>query len=188
MEPKEFVSLLRRQAEHAHNATGIPVEVMLAQAALETGWLTRTVKDRVTGADSMNLFNIKGKGPAGHVTSSVIEYVKGRKVWQDARFRAYNSYEESFEDYASLIAEAPRYAAAMAAKHDPIAFAWQLQAGGYATDPHYARKVLSVMHKNILPHLSEKPEGAPERPPKHQDAQQDEMLPEHGVGHEDEID
>ncbi len=178
MEPSEFVSFLRHEAERAQADTGIPVEIMLAQAALETGWLTRTVKDRVTGTDSKNLFNIKGKGPAGWVTTSVIEYVKGRKVWQDARFRAYNSYEESFEDYATLIAEAPRYAAAMAAKDDPIAFAWQLQAAGYATDPHYARKVLSVMHKNILPHLAEqKPEDSLGH------VEQEEMP-----AHEDEID
>lgn len=161
MEPREFVRFLRHHADRAHADTGIPVEIMLAQAALETGWLTRTIKDRVTGVDSMNLFNVKGTGPAGSVVASVIEYVKGRKVWQDARFRAYGSYDESFDDYAMLIAEAPRYSAAMAAKDDPVAFAWQLQAGGYATDPHYAKKVLSVMQKNILPHLAHLDDAAP---------------------------
>ncbi len=159
MEPRAFVRLLKHHADRANADTGIPVQIMLAQAALETGWLTRTVKDRVTGVNSMNLFNIKGKGPAGSVVTSVIEYVKGRKVWQDASFRAYRTYDESFEDYASLIAEAPRYADAMAVRDDPVAFAWQLQAGGYATDPSYARKVLEVMNKNILPHLTDEENG-----------------------------
>ncbi|MGB4338918.1 MAG: glucosaminidase domain-containing protein [Bacillota bacterium] len=153
MEPRDFVRLLKPHADMVHQRTGIPVEVMLAQAALETGWLTRTVKDRVTGRDSLNLFNIKGEGPAGSVTASVVEYVKGRKVWQDARFRAYNSYEESFEDYASLIAEAPRYAPAMAVRDNPVAFAWQLQSSGYATDPNYAKKLVAVMQQNIRPYL-----------------------------------
>ncbi|HBK61308.1 MAG TPA: flagellar assembly peptidoglycan hydrolase FlgJ, partial [Firmicutes bacterium] len=102
MTPEEFVELLRPHAERVFDETGIPVEIMLAQAALETGWLGKTVRDKRTGQDSLNLFNIKGEGPTGSVTVDVVEYSKGRKVWQEAQFRAYNDYAESFSDYASL--------------------------------------------------------------------------------------
>jgi len=147
MMPEEFVELLRPHAERVFEETGIPVEIMLAQAALETGWLQKTVRDKRTGQDSLNLFNIKGEGPAGSVTVDVVEYIKGRKTWQQAQFRAYNDYGESFSDYASLIAQAERYASAMAVRDDPVAFAWQLQSTGYATDPKYAQKLVSIMKR-----------------------------------------
>lgn len=155
MNPIEFIELLGPHASKVNVETGIPVEAMLAQAALETGWLSRTVRDRYTGDDSMNLFNIKGEGPAGSVVTGVVEYSQGKKVWQDAQFRAYNSYEESFSDYASLIVESSRYAPAMAVRDDPIAFAWQLQQCGYATDPGYARKLVAIMRQYILPYFDQ---------------------------------
>ena len=79
--------------------------------------------------------------------------MKGRKVWQDARFRAYNSYEESFEDYASLIAEALPVRTGDGGARQPGGLAWQLQDSGYATDPNYAKKLVAVMQQNIRPYL-----------------------------------
>jgi flagellar protein FlgJ len=69
------------------------------------------------------------------------EYVDGipRKV--KAKFRAYDSYEDSFRDYARLITENPRYAQAVESTGNAKAYATALQNAGYATDPLYASKL-----------------------------------------------
>ena len=149
MNPTEFVRLLRTHADRVQAQTGIPAPVMLAQAALETGWLAKPTRDKTTGRDSLNLFNIKGVGPAGSVTALTTEYVRGQKVKVEAQFRAYSSYEQSFADYARLITTNKRYAPAMAVKGDPVAFARALQQCGYATDPQYAAKLVSIMRRYL---------------------------------------
>ena len=60
-----------------------------------------------------------------------------------AKFRAYDSYEASFRDYAQLITNSPRYekAQAIAKTGSAVAYASELQKAGYATDPEYARKL-----------------------------------------------
>ena len=88
MMPEEFVELLRPHAERVFEETGIPVEIMLAQAALETGWLQKTVRDKRTGQDSLNLFNIKGEGPAGSVTVDVVEYIASLNAEHHALYTA----------------------------------------------------------------------------------------------------
>lgn len=149
VKPTEFVRLLQPHAEKVNRATGIPTPVMLAQAALETGWLAKPTRDRMTGRDSLNLFGIKGVGPAGFVTCRTTEYVRGKKVNVDASFRAYRTYEESFADYARLLARNGRYAPAMAVRDSPVEFARALQRCGYATDPAYADKLVSIMRRHL---------------------------------------
>lgn len=145
MKPSEFVKKFKDMAKRVHEKTGIPWEVMLAQAALETGWGSRVSTDRVTGKYSYNLFNIKGEGPNGFVEVMTTEYYRGKPEKVIPRFRAYHNFEESFEDYAKLITKARRYKPAMAVKDNPEEFARQLQKCGYATDPRYADKLISVM-------------------------------------------
>jgi len=60
------------------------------------------------------------------------------------RFRAYDSYAESFQDYARLLSDNPRYDGVMG-QGDAKGFAQALQQAGYATDPHYAEKLAGVI-------------------------------------------
>jgi flagellar protein FlgJ len=148
MMPEEFVSFMAPYAEKIAEASGIPIEVMVAQAALETGWLNTMVRDKYTGKLYNNLFNLIGKGPAGDVVADDLEYYKGWPRRVEAQFRAYNTFEESFEDYAALLNQ-PRYASAMAVREDPLAFARELHRSGYATDPAYSRKLEWIMRKYL---------------------------------------
>jgi flagellum-specific peptidoglycan hydrolase FlgJ len=66
-----------------------------------------------------------------------------------ARFRAYNSYAESFADYARLIKNSPRYADVVARGGDATGFAQGLQRAGYATDPAYADKLSRVINTTL---------------------------------------
>jgi len=98
-----------------------------------------------TGAasNSFNLFGIKAGGSwTGKVAEvTTTEYINGAPKKVTAKFRAYDSYEESFRDYARLIGSNPRYEKAMAQTGSAQAYASELQKAGYATDPAYAQKL-----------------------------------------------
>jgi flagellar protein FlgJ len=144
--PSEFRKLLEPPARKVEAETGIPWQVMCAQVALETGWLKHVSADRNTGQPSYNLFNIKGYGPAGAVEVNTTEYINGKRTKVVDKFRAYNNYEESFEDYAKLLKSNRRYGPVFYAK-DHEEFAMRLYECGYATDPDYASKLISIMRK-----------------------------------------
>lgn len=140
-----FVERLAEPAHRASEASGVPAELILAQAALETGWGRRGIPTR-DGGESHNLFGIKaGRYWRGETTEIVThEYLDGRRTRISDRFRVYDSYAEAFTDYARLIGDNPRYAGVTAAGSARQA-AHALQAGGYATDPQYADKLISIM-------------------------------------------
>ena len=140
-----FMAQQASNAQAASAATGIPARFLLAQAALESGWGKREIRG-ADGTASHNLFGIKaGRNWTGRVVeAATTEYVDGKPVRSVERFRAYGSYAESFRDYASLIANNPRYAQ-VRGRQDEVAFAYGLQRAGYATDPLYADKLLRVM-------------------------------------------
>ncbi|WP_374486218.1 flagellar assembly peptidoglycan hydrolase FlgJ [Zoogloea sp.] len=147
---RAFVDKVWPQAVEASKATGIPARFLVAQAALETGWGKHELKN-ADGTPSYNLFNIKaGRNWAGGtVNTSTTEHRNGQPTAESARFRAYASYEESFRDYARLIAGNPRYAAVVG-QTDATRFARGLQEAGYATDPQYANKLARIINGNTL--------------------------------------
>jgi flagellar protein FlgJ len=65
-------------------------------------------------------------------------------VRRQAAFRAYASFEESFQDYADFIQGNPRYQGALAAQ-DGRSYLAGLQEAGYATDPKYAEKIGDIL-------------------------------------------
>ena len=137
-----FVQAHSAAAQRVARESGIPASYMLGQAGHETGWGKSEIRGD-NGSNSFNLFGIKAggswRGKVAEITTT--EYVDGipRKV--KAKFRAYDSYEESFRDYARLISENPRYAKAMQNTGSATAYASALQKAGYATDPLYASKL-----------------------------------------------
>jgi flagellar protein FlgJ len=142
-----FVAELAPLAEQVATRLGVDKNVVLAQAALETGW-----GQHITGRGEMssnNLFNIKAdarwEGPSVRV--STLEYRQGVAVREQASFRAYGDFQQSFEDYAKFLESNPRYGQALANGSDPQEFIRELQAAGYATDPNYADKILSIMQR-----------------------------------------
>lgn len=138
----DFVQQHQRAAAQVARESGIPAGYMIGQAGHETGWGRSEIRMK-DGSPSHNLFGIKAtsawKGKVAEVTTT--EYIDGvpRKV--TARFRAYDSYAESFRDYARLITRSPRYDQAMDQVGSVHGFASSLQRAGYATDPQYAAKL-----------------------------------------------
>jgi flagellar protein FlgJ len=148
--PADFVKTLRPLAERAARRLGVEADVLLAQAALETGWGQHVTADR--SGSSNNLFNIKAGGSwsGSTVTVGTVEYRRGVAVRESAAFRAYDSLEAAFSDYVSFIEGSPRYQAALEKAGDGEAYLRELQAAGYATDPQYADKILSIMERREL--------------------------------------
>src|SRR3989344_3709121 len=139
-----FVQHLSGTAERVAQESGIPASFMLGQAGHETGWGKSEIKHK-DGSNSFNLFGIKaGKGWTGKVAEiTTTEYINGKAQKVTAKFRAYDSYEDSFRDYAKLIKDSPRYekAESVAQSGSAMAYASALQKAGYATDPEYAKKL-----------------------------------------------
>jgi peptidoglycan hydrolase FlgJ len=143
-----FVDKLAAPAQAASAATGIPARFIIGQAALESGWGKSEIR-KADGSTSHNVFGIKAtKDWTGKTVSTVTtEYVNGRPQRTVEKFRAYDSYQEAMTDYASLLKGNPRYAQVINSSHDVNGFANGMQRAGYATDPHYARKLMSIMQK-----------------------------------------
>ena len=149
---RAFQEKLGSQAEEASRSSGIPAKFMLGQAALESGWGRREIKGR-DGSNSHNLFGIKA-GPdwKGRVVeTTTTEYVNGKAQTRVEKFRAYDSYADSFKDYARLLSSNPRYEKALAAagSTDAAGFARGLQQAGYATDPNYAVKLAGIIKRTL---------------------------------------
>ncbi len=147
---REFQDKLAGHAAEAEAATGIPAKFMLGQAALETGWGKRQIKN-ADGSNSHNLFGIKaGPGWTGKVATAVTtEYVNGVPRTKVEKFRAYDTPADSFKDYAKLITTNPRYEKVLASANDAAGFAHGLQRAGYATDPLYAAKLSRIIRNNL---------------------------------------
>jgi flagellar protein FlgJ len=143
-----FVDKLAEPAQAASAATGIPARFIIGQAALESGWGKSEIK-KSDGSTSHNVFGIKAtKDWTGKTVSTVTtEYVNGKPQRTVEKFRAYDSYQEAMTDYASMLKGNPRYAQVINSAHDVIGFANGMQRAGYATDPHYAKKLMSIMQK-----------------------------------------
>ena len=137
-----FVERHTAAAIKVEKETGIPASYMVGQAGHETGWGKHEIKMK-GGASANNLFGIKaGPGWTGKVAEvTTTEYVNGVAQKTVAKFRAYDSCEDSFKDYARLITKSPRYAQASQQTGSAQAYAASLQKAGYATDPNYANKL-----------------------------------------------
>lgn len=145
-----FVQRHTEAAARAEASSGIPAGYMLGQAGHETGWGRSEIKMK-DGAPSFNLFGIKaGASWNGKVAEvSTTEFVNGVAKKTVAKFRAYDSYEDSFKDYARLITQTPRYAQASRQTDSAFAFASGLQKAGYATDPDYANKLSRAINSTL---------------------------------------
>lgn len=149
--PEEFVASVWPAARETAEALGVDPKVLVAQAALESGW-GRSVARHPDGQSSHNLFGIKAdsRWNGKRTVVSTLEYEDGVAVRRRDPFRAYDSFAESFSDYARFLRSNPRYQDALTKTDDPEAFLQGLQSAGYATDPAYARKVASVLRGDTL--------------------------------------
>lgn len=143
----DFIAQLAQPAQVASQQSGIPHHLILAQAALESGWGQRQILTR-DGKPSYNVFGIKASGDWKGATTDIMttEYEGGEAKKVRASFRVYGSYMEALSDYVKLLSNNPRYAAVANAPSAEQG-ARALQAAGYATDPKYAQKLVGMIQQ-----------------------------------------
>jgi flagellar protein FlgJ len=142
---RDFIMALVPDARASQRQTGVPASVTLAQAILESDWGRSSLS-----RDANNLFGIKafnGPGSAGVYEASTWEVYGGQNATVVAGFKAYRSIADSVADHGRWFLDNWRYQDAMAVKDDPRAFAYAINAAGYATDPAYAPKLIGLMDR-----------------------------------------
>ncbi|MEZ9160919.1 flagellar assembly peptidoglycan hydrolase FlgJ [Vibrio lentus] len=145
--PESFVTSMKPYAEKAASALGVDSSLLLAQAALETGWGSKMIKNSL--GNSNNLFNIKAdrSWKGDKVATQTLEFHSKTAVKESASFRSYSNFEDSFNDYVKFLNENPRYETALQHQGNSENFIKGIHQAGYATDPNYADKVLRVKAK-----------------------------------------
>ncbi|MBM7073050.1 flagellar assembly peptidoglycan hydrolase FlgJ [Shewanella sp. 202IG2-18] len=142
----DFINQLYPYAQKAADKLGTQPEVLIAQSALETGWGQKVVR-QPNGETSNNLFNIKATNAweGNKAKVSTLEFEQGIAVKQQADFRVYDDIKQSFDDFVNFLSSGKRYQDALKAAKEPEQFINGLQKAGYATDPNYTQKVMSVL-------------------------------------------
>ena len=126
--PDGFIAAVGAAAQQSQKETKVPASVTIAQAILESDWGNSLLSKKAN-----NYFGIKassGPGPAGVIRMSTWEVIQGANVTVAGAFK--------FTD-------------------DPAEFARQIAAAGYATDPAYASKLISLIQKFGLDRYDLKP-------------------------------
>ncbi len=152
---QDFVNQLLPHAQQAAQALGVDPNMLLAQAALETGWGQSMVKNG-QGDNSFNLFNIKAdKSWQGKQAKTMTVEFDGSVARKEmAGFRSYDSYKQSFDDYVNFIKTNPRYSEALKKAGNAGQYLHELQQAGYATDPRYAEKVMTIYRSQTAEQLA----------------------------------
>ncbi len=149
MIPAEFIMRLSKPAMESQRKSGVPASIIIAQAALESGW-----GESGLAKAGNNLFGIKAdsRWRGETITINTREFIRNQWVVVPAKWRKYASWQASIDDHAEFLKQNPRYKACFLCTTSP-AFARALAQAGYATDPEYANKLIALMSKHQLQSL-----------------------------------
>jgi len=157
MIPKLFVQKYLPFAKQTYAATGIHPYVILAQAALESGWGEKAVgnmffgvkdTDGVNGNEQLLTTTEYLRTPNAKFPAILKVVALGKGLWKYTVkdwFRKYPSPEQSFTDHAKFFLTNPRYKEALKVKGQPYLFAAAIAKAGYATAPNYSEVLQSVI-------------------------------------------
>lgn len=132
-----FIDTIAPLAQRVQDRYGVPASLVIAQAALETGW-----GESVIGG---NYFGIKGKG----IDAQTLECIGGKLVSVRDSFARHGGLDASCEAYGNLLASNARYAA-VGKSESGIEAAEAVAKAGYATDPNYASKLKDIIRQHQL--------------------------------------
>lgn len=147
MDPKDFIAMIGPAAQASMRITKVPASFTIAQAALESAWAQSQL-----ATVGLNLFGVKAdkswKGAT--LVMPTKEFINKQWVTVQATWRKYPSFLACLNDHATFLLDNPRYKPAFLHTGDAEAFAHAVAAAGYATDPQYATKIISVIRAHNL--------------------------------------
>ncbi|MBM7544600.1 flagellum-specific peptidoglycan hydrolase FlgJ [Weissella beninensis] len=136
-------------AQRLQKKYGVLASITLAQAAHESNW-----NDSQLSSKYYNFYGIKASSGQAAIKLPTSEYIDGKWITVNARFRVYTSWQASMLDHTLLLVngttENPnRYYRVLHARNYKIA-AKALYQAGYATDPTYATKLIKIIEQYHL--------------------------------------
>ncbi|CAK8053607.1 glycoside hydrolase family 73 protein [Eupransor demetentiae] len=143
-EKRAFITQLAPYARQAQRQYRVLASISLAQAILESDWNRSELSKNYH-----NLYGIKASGNQAGVQLATDEYVDGQWIKVSGRFAVYDSWQDSIDAHARLLAQGTswnpsQYQHVLAANNYQEA-ATALVKDGYATDPDYASKIISLI-------------------------------------------
>ena len=164
MSKHQFILAHYPEAKKALKSSGIPPLFALAQAALESGWGKHAPGNMLFGIKIGKGANYGGWNGKKQLITTTEYYQFPNKKYQyiypaypmrtvsgnwkykiKDEFRAYDSIEDSFKDWAGLLKNNLCYRKAFQYSKDPYRFALAIAEAGYATDPNYVVKIHRLM-------------------------------------------
>ena len=146
MKPQDFINALKDDAMVSAAQTKVYASFSIAEAALESAWGTSKLSTQ-----GHNLFGVKAdKSWTGDTISfRTREYLNKQWVFVNALWRKYPSWLGSFTDHAEFLHHNKRYAKAFLSG-SVEEFTVEIANAGYATDPLYASKIISIIKQHDL--------------------------------------
>lgn len=141
---ENFINKVKGGATQLWSVYKVLPSVAIAQAALESAWGTSGLATKYN-----NLFGIKGSYGGNAANMATWEVYGGVRYDIKANFRAYPNWETSIKDYGVFLNVNSRYKKALGLKN----YKAQIKAihvAGYATDPNYQSKIISIIEANNL--------------------------------------
>ena len=149
MDAQDFIDLIGPAAQASAKDSGVPASFTVAEAALESGW-----GESLLARSAKNLFGVKAD-PAWHgeiLTLNTREFLHGTWVMVPARWRKYDDWQDCMDDHAAFLHQNRRYVPCFECTTGE-AFAIAVAQAGYATDPDYAAKIISIIRQHRLADL-----------------------------------
>lgn len=142
---RRFINKLAPQAQLLQGQYNVLPSITLAQAILESDWGTSQLSSKYH-----NLFGVKAQSSnSKSVYLDTQEYVNGRYVTVKARFEVYDSWNASLAEHARLLAYGtkwnPDQYRDVVSATNYVQAAQGLEKDGYATDPTYTEKLISLI-------------------------------------------
>ena len=149
MDARAFIALIGPAAQASAKVTGVPASFTVAQAALESGWV-----ESLLARQGKNPFGVKADPSwRGEVlTFTTREFLRGAWVTVPAYWRKYADWQACIDDHAAFLRQNRRYARCFACTAG-AAFARAVALAGYATDPEYGDKIVSIIDQHRLDRL-----------------------------------
>lgn len=144
----DFINKIAPMVQEINQKRGKPLfnSVVIAQAILESGMGTSSLMMRANAIFGIKAFDDwKGKVYSARTK----EVYNNNSIEIEGKFRAYDSLEESIEDYFKLICTSSRYRNAICSE-TPEECITEIIKGGYATDPKYVDKIMIIIRQNNL--------------------------------------
>ncbi|MGM0301676.1 hypothetical protein IGI66_001274 [Enterococcus sp. AZ048] len=146
---QEFVEKLAPHAKELQQGYGVLPSIILGQAILESNWGQSQL-----ASEYKNLFGIKASGNQPKISLETKEYMNEQWITIQGDFKVYSTWEESLDDHTMLFVNGtnwnPQLYAGVLTATDYKQAAQALQTAGYATDPDYANKIISVIETYSL--------------------------------------